>query len=447
MSQCWLFRLALTIVPAIRGFRFSVAMNETGSTTSNLGSAKAAPLLARSTKLIPLALFIAAFAVYYFSNSHSGSYYDYTFRIAEAMLDGRLGLTERPPDWLNEMVPLDGQYYSVFPLGAVLAMLPPAALKRLGLIELFPGTLIAALLAGAASLLFYLLSSRYGDGVKRRLMLTLLPVFGTWMWANLAFAGAWQIALGIAVVGQLGALYFILIDHRRTLLRSGLRQSYGDHSAGADFHLPDHQTRAAGRRKRRRPPAADDRPFRSDPDRPRPFDARLQLRAVLFRLRFRLREDSGRARRAVVPARHLLDSCHPAQRRGDAVRNLAARRPLPLPQADRIRRINLSELPFLGLPVQNRRARRHVEDAGVGRHRGLDAHPLATRQPRRMANLLPLRDGAAAVDVSDPARKLPEEGRPDRSGAAPRLDSDQRILDVAVFVDAIYQRLSTGRHN
>jgi hypothetical protein len=133
------------------------------------------------------------------------------------MLDGRLGLTERPPDWLNEMVPLDGKYYSVFPLGAVVAMLPLAALKRFGLIELFPGTLIAALLAGAASLAFYLLSARYADGVKRRLMLTLLPVFGTWMWANLAFAGAWQIALGFAVVGQLGALYFILIDYRPTL--------------------------------------------------------------------------------------------------------------------------------------------------------------------------------------------------------------------------------------
>src|SRR5262249_29461238 len=156
---------------------------------SNLGSAKAALLFARSPKLIPPILFVGAFAAYYFSNSHSGSYYDYTFRIAEAMLDGKLGLTERPPDWLNEMVPLDGRYYSVFPLGAVLAMLPPAALKRLGLIELFPGTLIAALLAGAASLLFYLLSARYGDGVKQRLILTLLPVFGTWMWANLAFAG------------------------------------------------------------------------------------------------------------------------------------------------------------------------------------------------------------------------------------------------------------------
>src|SRR5688572_22852189 len=172
-------------------------------------------------ELIPTALFVGAFSVYYFSYPHSeaysDSYYDYTFRIAQARMDGRLGLTERPPDWLNEMVPLDGKYYSVFPLGAVVAMLPLAALKRLGLIELFPGTLIAALLAGAASLFFYLLSARYADGVKRRLMLTLLPVFGTWMWANLAFAGAWQIALGFAVVGQLGALYFIIIDYRPTL--------------------------------------------------------------------------------------------------------------------------------------------------------------------------------------------------------------------------------------
>src|SRR5882672_178474 len=174
-------------------------------------------VFARFPKLIPPALFIGAFAVYYFSNSHSGSYYDYTFRIAEALLDGKLGLTERQPDWLNEMVPLDGRYYSVFPLGAVVAMLPPAALKRLGLIELFPGTLIAALLAGAASLLFYLLSAKYDEGIRRRVMLAILPVFGTWMWANLAFAGAWQIALGFAVVGQLGALYFILINYRPML--------------------------------------------------------------------------------------------------------------------------------------------------------------------------------------------------------------------------------------
>ncbi|MGH9766303.1 MAG: hypothetical protein ACREAB_02615 [Blastocatellia bacterium] len=133
------------------------------------------------------------------------------------MLRGRLSLAEQPPDWLNEMVPLDGRYYSVFPLGSVLTMLPLAALKMLGKIELFPGTSMAALLASATSLLFYLLSARYGDDIRRRLTLTLLPVFGTWMWANLAFAGAWHIALGFAVVGQLGALYFILINYRPTL--------------------------------------------------------------------------------------------------------------------------------------------------------------------------------------------------------------------------------------
>src|SRR5262245_30669136 len=217
MSPGRLFRMALTVFSAFRAFRFSVAMNKTGSTNSKLGRAKAALLLASSPKLIPSSLFIATFAVYYYSNSHSGSYYDYTFRTAEAMLNGRLGLTERPPDWLNEMVPSNGQYYSVFPLGAVLAMLPLAALKRLGLIELFPGTLTAALLAAAAAVLFYRLSAGYDDGVKRRLILALMPVFGTWMWPNLAFAGAWQVALGFAVVGQLGALYFILINYRPTL--------------------------------------------------------------------------------------------------------------------------------------------------------------------------------------------------------------------------------------
>ncbi len=188
-------------------------MNEAETRNSKLAQT---PKVLRSF-LVPIALFIVVVLVYYFSNPQSGAFYDYTYRIAEALLHGRLGLTEKPPSFLNEMVPLNGNYYSVFPLGSVLTMLPLAALKMAGVIEPFPGTLIAALVAGAAALLFYLLSARYGDGVKRRLALTLLPIFGAWMWANLAFAGAWQIALGFAVVGQLGALYFILIDYRPIL--------------------------------------------------------------------------------------------------------------------------------------------------------------------------------------------------------------------------------------
>ncbi|MGH8743632.1 MAG: hypothetical protein ACREUY_05060, partial [Burkholderiales bacterium] len=71
--------------------------------------------------------------------------------------------------------------------------------------------MLAALLAALITLLLFLLSARYSDNIYRRILLTLLPVLGTWMWANLAFAGAWQIAIGFAVAGQLAALYFILV--------------------------------------------------------------------------------------------------------------------------------------------------------------------------------------------------------------------------------------------
>ena len=42
-------------------------------------------------------------------------------------------------------------------------------------------------------------------------MLALFPIFGTWTWCNLGFGGAWQIALGLALLGQAAALYFTLV--------------------------------------------------------------------------------------------------------------------------------------------------------------------------------------------------------------------------------------------
>ena len=158
-----------------------------------------------------LLIALITFVVYFLSNPLSGSYYDYTFRIAGALINGETGLSQQPPEWLNEMIPLNGKYYSSFPLGSVLTMIPVAILKRLKLIDSFPGLFIAALLAAMTSFLLFKLSAKYNDGFDRRLALTIFPVFGTWMWANLAFAGAWHIALGVAVAGQLAALYFVLI--------------------------------------------------------------------------------------------------------------------------------------------------------------------------------------------------------------------------------------------
>jgi hypothetical protein len=153
----------------------------------------------------------AAFLVYFFSNPLAGSYYDYTLRIAEAFTRGEMGLTEQPPSWLNEMIPLDGKYYSAFPFGSILTMIPLAILQRFGAIDHFPGVLMAALLAAAMTFLLFQLSGKYNDSYQQRIVLTLFPIFGFCTWANLAFAGAWHIALGFAVVGQLAAVYFILI--------------------------------------------------------------------------------------------------------------------------------------------------------------------------------------------------------------------------------------------
>src|SRR5262245_22479994 len=176
----------------------------------------------------PLTFSVIAFLVYYWSNPISDYYYDYTFRIAQALLDGRLSIADAPPPALNEMIPLNGSYYSVFPLGSVLTMLPAAVLKKLGLIDSFPGILISGLLAGVITFLLFKIAEKYHDDPRKIILLTLFPIFGSWMWANLAFAGAWQIALGVAVAGQLAAIYFTMVKPAPLLAGLFFAIAYGN---------------------------------------------------------------------------------------------------------------------------------------------------------------------------------------------------------------------------
>src|SRR5437773_2568068 len=57
-----------------------------------------------------LSLFAAI--AFYFSTNATLRDLDYTSRIASALLSGHLGLREKPPDWLNEMIPHRDSYYS-----------------------------------------------------------------------------------------------------------------------------------------------------------------------------------------------------------------------------------------------------------------------------------------------------------------------------------------------
>jgi hypothetical protein len=177
-------------------------------------------LRARDSRDLWIALGVSLFAAtaFYFSTKATLHDLDYTNQIASVLLHGQLGLREKPPDWLNEMIPWEGRYYSAFPLGAVLSMLPVALLRSTGLIQGFPGHVLATLIAGLSVYFFFRLAKAFGGdyssletkSLARRIMLALFPIFGTWTWCNLGFGGAWQIALGLAVLGQAAALYFTL---------------------------------------------------------------------------------------------------------------------------------------------------------------------------------------------------------------------------------------------
>ena len=168
------------------------------------------------------AVAVALFAgtVFYFSAKAPHMNFDYTYRIALALLGGHAGLKEHPGSWLNELVPFGRKFYSVFPLGAVLANIPPALLRKMGLIQQWPARGMAALVAGLCVYFFHRLTYVAPMSQPRRILLALFPILATWTWCNLGFAGAWQVALGFAVLGQAASLYYTFV--RRNPLLAGI---------------------------------------------------------------------------------------------------------------------------------------------------------------------------------------------------------------------------------
>jgi len=160
--------------------------------------------------IVGIILAVIAAIVFFKSTKATMHDFDYTARIASALLHGHLGLDRNPGSWLNELVPFERKYYSVFPLGAVLSVLPVALLQQVGWIHSFPAQFLTALIAGLCVFFFFGLSSVETKSIARRIILALFPIFGTWTWCNLGFGGSWQIALGFALLGEVGALYFTL---------------------------------------------------------------------------------------------------------------------------------------------------------------------------------------------------------------------------------------------
>ncbi|MEP6850049.1 MAG: hypothetical protein ABI999_14415 [Acidobacteriota bacterium] len=181
----------------------------------------------RSRPVISFLPFVAAI-VYFFSNPNPQNYYDYTFRVASDLLHGAVGLRDKPPSWLNEFIPFESLYFSAFPLGSVLTMIPFAALQAVGMIKDMPGMFIAALLSGLCCLYLFKIADRYDLSDEKKILLTLAVLFGTWTWTNLTFAGSWQLALGFAMLGELGAIYFTVFDRRPIIAGAFFALAFGN---------------------------------------------------------------------------------------------------------------------------------------------------------------------------------------------------------------------------
>ncbi len=116
-------------------------MDDSGSNNSKMAAVEA--MTKRRDLWVASALALVTLLLFYFSIKATQWHFDYTSRIASALLQGDLGLRQPAPSWLNEMVPANGRYYSVFPLGAVLSMMPVAVLQKTRLIHDFPGRALA----------------------------------------------------------------------------------------------------------------------------------------------------------------------------------------------------------------------------------------------------------------------------------------------------------------
>ena len=176
--------------------------------------------------MLPSAFGLFVFSVYLLSNPKPAWVYQQTLVIARALLDGSLGIDD-PRPWL-ELVPGEESHYSVFPIGAVLSFLPLALLLKVGLLNTYPAQVVVALIALGSYIFAYLIAKHYTNSRLHIFLPICFLLFGNWMWCNLIFAGAWQLALGFSVLGQMGALYFILVRYRPIIAGAFFALAFGN---------------------------------------------------------------------------------------------------------------------------------------------------------------------------------------------------------------------------
>ena len=127
--------------------------------------------------ILALFFFVLTFVVYYLTGEGGATPYDYFAPLAEAFIDGRLYLLEKP-SWLNELLTVDGKYYVIYPPIPAILLIPQAVIFGPGVNQ----TLASVFWGSLSVSVVYFLMRRISNNVRVQIWMTLLFGFGTIHW-------------------------------------------------------------------------------------------------------------------------------------------------------------------------------------------------------------------------------------------------------------------------
>lgn len=168
----------------------------------------------KSTAVISIAIFVAAFAVYMLTRDWEPSPYNSFIYLADAFLHGRLHLLQNMP-WL-EVVPFEGKYYIAPPPLPAILSLPAVALFGLSTDQ----TTISVLFGSLNVSLAYLVARSLTPSRQVQLWSTAMFGFGTVHWWVAVAGGVWTFSQTVSTTFLLASILITL--NRKSIFLTGL---------------------------------------------------------------------------------------------------------------------------------------------------------------------------------------------------------------------------------
>ncbi|MER3445507.1 MAG: hypothetical protein C4291_01120 [Candidatus Dadabacteria bacterium] len=178
-------------------------------------------LKSRSHISVALIFFILTFIVYYITGEGGATPYNYFVPLAHAFLHGRLYVLEKPL-WLNELIPINGRFYVIYPPMPAILLLPQVAISGLNanqtLASVFWGSLNVSL--------SYLVMRQLTNNRRLQIWMSILFGFGTIHWYLASIGKGWYLAHVVSFLFLTLAIYETFTNRRPFLIGLLLGASY-----------------------------------------------------------------------------------------------------------------------------------------------------------------------------------------------------------------------------